>query len=367
MRVPEWLVTKASAHRHLIAATATVLVVAALPLTLTSFWLQTGLFAMAAAIGAIGLTLLVGVAGQLSLGHAFFIAVGAYGYAYLAGDQTAVGVGVARGLGWPPLAAILATVALAGLVGALISPISGRLRGIYLGIATLGLVFVGLHLLKNVDVVQPVSGGFNGRAVTPFSLFGVTADSLQKLWYLGLLTVVLAYWVAHNIKRHRPGRAMEAIRDGETIAAVMGVRVRPTKAAVFALSSMYAGLAGAILALTYRYIVPESFGFAYSIDFLAMVVVGGLGSIGGAVLGAGFVTALPLALNHFADVIPLVEPVGAAGFDAATTARVLYGIAMVAALMFLPDGLAGIRLHLRRRPPHQSVRQASGRHVRSTA
>ena len=137
----------------------------AAPLSLTSFWLQTGLFAMAAAIGAIGLTLLVGVTGQLSLGHAFFVAVGAFGYAFLAGS----GDSKVGGLGLPAPLAAVGAVALAGAAGALFSPIAGRLRGIYLGLASLGLVFLGQHILHNATAV---TGGFNGRDVAPFELFG---------------------------------------------------------------------------------------------------------------------------------------------------------------------------------------------------
>lgn len=312
------------------------------PLVGSAFWLQTGLFTMAAAIGAIGLTLLIGQAGQLSLGHAFFIAVGAYAYSFLAGHEAGVGVGGGAGLGWPPIAAMVGGTAIAGLSGALFSPIAGRVRGIYLGIATLGLVFIGQHLLKNVQPLEVVSGGFNGRAVPEFGLLGLRFDSLQRLWYLGLLLLATAYWYAGNLKRGRPGQALAAVRDSEIVAGVMGVRVGLAKAKVFTASSVYAGLAGVILALTFRHIVPEAFGFLYSLDFLAMVVIGGLGSVGGAILGAAFVTILPLVLNQYADVIPMVAPVGSGGLDAATVARVLYGMGVVLALMYLPDGLGGL-------------------------
>jgi branched-chain amino acid transport system permease protein len=315
----------------------------AIPWVASAFWLQTGLFTMAAAIGAIGLTLLSGVAGQLSLGHAFFVAVGAYAYSFLAGHEAGIGVGGGTGWGWPPLVAMLGGVAIAGLAGTIFSPIAGRLRGIYLGIATLGLVFIGQHLLKNVQPLESVSGGFNGRAVPGFEIFSFRFDSLERLWFLGLLLVAVAYWYANNLKRNRPGRALEAVRDSEIVAGVMGVRVGMAKAKAFTASSVYAGLAGVILALTFRHIVPEAFGFLYSLDFLAMVVIGGLGSVGGAVLGAAFVTILPLALNQYADAIPLIAPIGSGGFDAATAARVLYGVAVVLALMYLPDGLAGLR------------------------
>jgi branched-chain amino acid transport system permease protein len=330
----------------------------AVPLVATAFWLQTGLFAIAAGIAAIGLTLLTGVAGQLSLGHAFFVAVGAYAYSFLAGSEATFGVGGGTGLGWPPVVALVAAAAVAGLAGAVFSPIAGRVRGIYLGIATLGLVFIGQHLLKAVEPLEPISGGFNGRSVPEFEVLGLRFDSLEKIWYLGLVLLAVAFWYANNLKRDRPGRALEAIRDSEIVAGVMGVKVGMSKAAIFTASSVYAGLGGALLALTYGHIVPEAFGFLYSLDLLAMVIIGGLGSVGGAVLGALFVTILPLAFNQYADTLPLVSPVGTGGLDAATAARLLYGAGVVLALMYLPGGLAGLR-----RDRSEPIEETPGGHV----
>ena len=151
------------------AALVVLWIAAPIPFYLEPFWLQTGLFAMAAAIGAIGLTILTGTAGQLSLAHAFFVAVGAYGYCYFAGGE-ALGVDAPSGLGLPPVLAMVLAVALAGLLRrAVLSPISGRLRGIYLGIASIGLVFIGQHILFNAT---GLTGGFNGRDAEPFSVAG---------------------------------------------------------------------------------------------------------------------------------------------------------------------------------------------------
>jgi branched-chain amino acid transport system permease protein len=338
-----------------------------LPQYAEGFWLQTGLFAMSAAIGAIGLTLLVGVTGQLSLAHAFFIAIGAYGYCYLAGESGGTGGAITApdGLGWPPWLAMSGAVVLAGAAGALFSPIAGRLKGIYLGLASVGLVFIGQHILQNAD---PITGGFAGRDAKPFTLFGfhfaddhpdnfavfgVAYGQLERLWYLGLILVAAAAWYARNLLRTRPGRALEAIRDSEVAAAVMGVNVPLYRAAAFTVSSMYAGLAGVFLALAFGRVVPESFGFLYSIDFLVMIVIGGLGSIGGAVLGAVVVTALPQVLLHYADSLPLVAAPGTTGLQPGDAARFLYGAAVVAVLIYAPRGLAGVTLHLRAREPNQ--------------
>ncbi|HEX4759999.1 MAG TPA: branched-chain amino acid ABC transporter permease, partial [Thermoleophilaceae bacterium] len=332
-----------------------------LPQYAEGFWLQTGLFAMSAAIAAIGLTLLVGVTGQLSLASAFFIAIGAYGYCYLAGESGASGGAITAapdGLGWPPWLAAIGAVLLAGVAGALFSPIAGRLKGIYLGLASIGLVFIGQHILQNAT---SITGGFNGRDAKPFSLlgfhladdhpdnfsvFGVPYGQLERLWYLGLVLVLLSAWYARNLLRARPGRALEAIRDSEVAAAVMGVNVARYRAAAFTVSSMYAGLAGVFLALAFGRVVPESFGFLYSIDFLVMIVIGGLGSVGGAVVGAVIVTALPQVLLHYADRLPLVAAPGSDGLQPGDAARFLYGAAVVAVLIFASDGLAGLTRRL---------------------
>ena len=341
-----------------VLAAGAAVVLAALPLYLESFWLQTGLFAMAAVVAAIGLTLLVGIAGQLSLGHAFFVAIGAYGYAYLAGQETPDG---ATGLGLPPLVALVGAVALAGLAGALFSPISGRVRGIYLGLASLGLVFLGQHILQNAT---GITGGYEGVAVEPFSLFGfsfsgsdpdlsvfgVPYGPLERLWYLGLVIAAVAVWYGRNLVRSRPGRALATVRDSEVAAAVMGVDVVRYKAAAFTVSSMYAGLGGVLIALAFGRIVPESFGFVLSIDFLVMIVIGGAGSVGGAAAGAVFVTALPLILNHYSGSLPLLAEPGSGGISASEFSRYVYGAAIVAVLLFAREGLAGLARRARPSP-----------------
>jgi branched-chain amino acid transport system permease protein len=333
-------------------AVGVVVVLAALPIYLESFWLQTALFSMGAIVAAIGLTLLVGIAGQLSLAHAFFVAIGAYGYAFLAGQEAAGEDGPA-GLGLPPLLALIGAVALAGLAGALFSPISGRVRGIYLGLASLGLVFIGQHVLQNATAI---TGGYEGVAVEPFSLPGFSfSDSdpeltildvpygrLERLWYLDVVLVALAIWYGRNLVRSRPGRALASVRDGEIAAAVHGVDVVRYKAAAFTVSSMYAGLGGVLIALAFGRIVPESFGFLLSIDFLVMVVIGGAGSVGGAAAGAVFVTALPLVLNHYSGSLPLLAEPGGGGIGASEASRFIYGAAIVAVLLFARDGLAGL-------------------------
>lgn len=340
---------------------AVVLVLLVLPFYVTAFWLQTGLFAMAAAIGAIGLNLLSGTTGQLSLGHAFFLACGAYGYVWLAGDSGKVGIQQLSGAGLPPLVALVLAVLLTGIVGGLFSPISGRLRGMYLGVATLALVFIGHHVMLNA---KSVTGGFNGRSVTPMEfggftltdgdpdgleVLGIPFGQLERLWYFALVLVLVAAWTAHNLLRGRPGRALGAVRDSEIAASVMGVPVARYRSAAFVVSSMYAGLAGALIAMIFNRVVPDYFGLALSIDYLAMIVIGGLGSVSGAVVGAVFVTMLPQVLSKYADTLPLVVAPGSpdSGVGPGEAARYLYGAAIVLVLLFAPGGLVGL---LRGRP-----------------
>ena len=345
-----------------LAMAALFLVALMLPFYLEAFWLQTGLFAMSAAIGAIGLTILTGTAGQLSLAHAFFVAVGAYGYCYFAGGD-GLGVNAPSGLGLPPVIAMLLAVGLAGLLGALYSPISGRLRGIYLGIASIGLVFIGQHVLFNAT---GITGGFNGRDAETFSvpgfsfgtddpeltIMGVEFKALERLWYLGLAMLAFAYYYGRRLTEGRPGRAMETVRDSEVAAAVMGVDVTRYKAAAFTISSMYAGLSGVLFALIFGRIVPETFSLVMSVEFLAMIVIGGLASIRGAVLGAFFVSMLPKVLDHYSDSLPfLAAPGSGGGVEPGMAARFAFGAAIVLILLYAPGGLGGIGQRLRFNKP----------------
>lgn len=332
--------------------TAGALVLLALPFYLDRFWLQAGLFAMAAAIGAIGINLLTGATGQLSMGHAFFLAVGAYGYCVFAAD----GADGLTGLGLPTWFAAVLAVLVAGVAGGLFSPISGRLSGAYLGIATLALVFIGQHVMFNA---HDLTGGANGRDVPPLNLFGLAFDdrellvaavpfgSAEKLWYAGLAALLAGALFARGVLRGRPGRAMNAIRDHRIAAGVIGVPVARHRAAVFVLSSMYAGLAGVLLALVFQRTVPDYFGITLSLEYLAMIVIGGLGSVSGAVAGAVFVSLLPQLLTRYSDALPLVSAPGTGGIAPGEASRYLYGAAVVLVVLFLPGGL--IRLAARRR------------------
>ena len=337
--------------RNLVLAVCAVLLLIA-PIYVQEFWLRTGFAACAAIVGAIGLNLLVGTTGLLSLAHAFFLAVGAITYVFVSGEP-GKGAEATDGLGLPPLVGMVLGVLLAGFAGLIFSPVAARLRGIYLGVASLGLVFIGQHVL---NTWTSVTGGFNGRRAPRFSLFGfsfssdsptlyvagVPFNAPERLWYLGIALALLAYLFARNLLRSRTGRALQTLRDSEVAAAVMGVDVQAYKARVFLVSSMYAGLAGVLYALSIGSVAPESFALDLSVLYLAMIVLGGLGSVGGAVIGAVFVSSLPTVFQEYAGVLPFISDPGQGGISAGQAARLLFGLAIVLVVLFEPAGLVGL-------------------------
>lgn len=334
-----------------------VLPLLAVPIYLDGSWLIIGILGMAAAVGAVGLTLLIGTAGQLSLAHAFFLAVGAYTYAYLGGESTEDGV---SGVGLPTVLAAVGAVAAAGLAGFLFSPVAARLRGLYLGIASLALVFIGEHVLSNAT---PVTGGYNGRDVPvlaiggfeltgdapEFAVLGVPYGARERLWYLALLVLVVAVVMARRVVRGRPGRALQLMRDNAAAAGSMGVPVQRYKASAFALSSVFAGAAGVLTALAFEFIVPQYFTLHLSLVYLAMVIIGGLGSVGGAIAGGVFVTSLPLVLDRFGGSLGFLAETGSGGLDASTLARFVFGAAILLVIITQPGGLAAVGRSIVRR------------------
>lgn len=313
--------------------------------------LQTGTFVFASVIAVLGLNLLSGNAGQLSLGHAVFVAIGAYAYSHYAGTPE----GDLGGWGLPPILALVLACATAGLAGLIFSPVASRLKGLSLGVASVSLIFIGTFALTKIPTV---TGGYNGRDVEQFSLFGfsfgdddpylyisgVEFTSYHRVWFLGLFLTVLAYVFARRVLAGRVGRAFEAVRAGEVSASVAGVDVRRTKATAFVLSSMYAGLGGVLLALSVSHVVPETFTLTLALNYLAAIVIGGLGSVGGGVAGAAFVFALPQLLNQYGqEVLPFVT------MDPGYLAQYIYGFAVILVLLFEPDGLAAIVDRARKR------------------
>jgi branched-chain amino acid transport system permease protein len=305
------------------------------------------------AIGAIGLNLLTGFTGQVSLGHAFFVGVGAYSCAYL---------GTRHGLPllvWLPLAGLIG-----GVIGALVGPFALRLRGNYLAVITLGLLFVGKHVFDNWD---SVTGGTAGTSVTSavkvgpvdfgaLELGGEVYSRNQGLFFLVWAIVALALLLAHNLIRSRPGRAMQAVRDRDLAAEIIGVSLSRYKVGAFAISSLLAAVAGALYAVVQQYISPTEFsgdlGLFLSIQFIAVIIVGGIGTLYGSVLGAFVVGALPRLIENLSANTNLPFVSGDKGGDPGfltvfSLNQMLFGILIVAFLLFEPRGLAAVWLRLK--------------------
>jgi len=335
---------------------ALLVVLLAIPLYLDAAWLKAGQYMMIGGVGAIGLTLLVGQAGQLSLAHAFFLLAGATGYTVLSGpedDERVVGLGLDPGL------SLLGAVAITALLGLAFAPVSGRLRGIYLGVASLSLVFLGLYFGQSAETLT--GGTSTGRAPQPFSLFGfpftndgpeielmgVPIRQAERLWYLFLLLTVLAFVIAKAAVRSRIGRSWRAVRDNEAAASVMGVSVTRAKAGAFAVSSAYAGLAGAMTVLWFDILKPDesefgTYGINISIAFLAMVIIGGLGSVPGALVGALIVNGLPQVLSLYSADLGWFSGTGDGALTPILVSSFVYGAAIILVVLFEPGGLAAI-------------------------
>ncbi|MER7861004.1 branched-chain amino acid ABC transporter permease [Amycolatopsis sp. WAC 04197] len=339
-----------------LAWVALLVVLLAIPLYLDAAWLKAGQYMMIGGVGAIGLTLLVGQAGQLSLAHAFFLLAGATGYTVLSGpsdDERVIGLGLDPGL------SLIGAVVVAALLGLAFAPVSGRLRGIYLGVASLSLVFLGLYFGQSAETLT--GGTSTGRTPEPFSLFGfpftnggpeielmgVPIRQAERLWYLFLLLTVLAFVVAKAAVRSRVGRSWRAVRDNEAAASVMGVSVTRAKAGAFAVSSAYAGLAGAMTVLWFDILKPDesefgTYGINISIAFLAMVIIGGLGSVPGALVGALIVNGLPQVLSLYSADLGWFSGTGDGALTPILVSSFVYGAAIILVVLFEPGGLAAI-------------------------
>jgi branched-chain amino acid transport system permease protein len=298
-------------------------IVLAWPLVATSYQLDLLSRIGIAVIGAVGLNILTGFAGQISIGHAAFIAVGAY----TAANLTA--------LGWP----VVVTVPGAGLAAAGVGMVFGvpslRLKGLYLAMATLAA-----HFIIEFVIIRwrSVTGGTDGIVLDTPALFGFEFDSASKIFYLTYAVAIAAVLFARNLFRTRVGRAFVAIRDRDISAEVMGIPLFGYKLLAFGVSSFYAGVAGALLAYQAGIITPENFPITVAIDYLAMIIIGGLGSVLGAVLGAIFMTLVP-------DLLRIAATAMSGTFPAligliVSLREAVFGLLIVFFLIFEPDGMA---------------------------
>lgn len=261
------------------------------------------------ALVVLGLNLFVGYAGQISLGHAAFFGLGAYGSAVATVEFSVPA--------WP---AMVTVAALVGLVALIIGIPILRLAGHYLAMATLGMNFVFHTILLQWDAV---TGGPSGFAGIPYLAFGsFEFDDEVRLHYLLWGFVLVALILCLNLVRSGVGRGLAALAGDETAAAALGVNTRATKVKIFVLSAVLASLAGSLFAHTYSFISPDSFDIFAATDFVIMVVVGGMGSVWGSLFGAGLITLLPEWMDVFE-----------------TYKDFVHGGILVLVLIFLPQGL----------------------------
>lgn len=330
-------------------------------LSASNFWITIAITILIASIASLGLNLLSGFAGQVSLGHAFFIGIGAFvGATVMAEPGTARLTGLEfYSLGLPWWVAVIAGGTVAAIVGVAIGPTAVRLRGLYLSLVTLALLFLGEFLFTS-PALEKITGAVQGRGVPPISLvlpgqteapFGLSNS--EELYYASLIVAIVAYVIGKNIGRSRVGRAFQATRDRDIAAEVIGVNVTWAKLVAFGVSSFYAGAAGVLLGSFLGNPIGSSFGgsagLLLSVEYVAMIVIGGIGTVAGAAMGAVFVVGLPEIVSYLAQKgwLPFVAEAGSGSFDSSALSVILFGLFIVTFLVFEPHGLFGLWLRAR--------------------
>lgn len=326
-----------------------VAVAAIMPFVLQDALLRTLAIAFVFAIGALGLNIVTGLAGQVSLGHAFFLGVGAYTAAAISGDPEGrtIGFGIQEMWVWLPAAGIVAAIC-----GVIVAPLATRLRGLYLAIVTLGLVFIGEHVFREWSdltggagvgrtAAEPVLFGFN------FSESSASFSRDQQLYLLMFVLMLVFALAARNIARSRVGRAFSAIRDRDMAAEMMSIDLPRTKTLAFAISSFYAGCAGALLYTISGFFDPASFNLLLSVQFIAMVLIGGAGTVGGVIAGALFISLLPTLTRELPAYVPFISSQVTQTPNVFQVEQILYGLLIVVFLLFEPRGLFGIWVRVR--------------------
>jgi branched-chain amino acid transport system permease protein len=271
------------------------------------------------AVVALGLNLLSGYTNQLSFGHAGFLAIGAYTAALLTLHAPAL----------PVVLTLLAAGALTAGVGLAFGVPCLRLSGLYLAMATLAFGFVITEAILNLD---GLTRGADGLRVPVARLGGLTLATDTARYYLVVVVAAILVAAAANLVRTRTGRALLAIRESEIAAQASGVPVARYKTIAFGLSAFYTGVAGGLFAFVVGFLSPDAFDVFMSVDFVVMIIVGGLGSVPGSLLGAAVVTVLHDSLAAFQNYRPLI-----------------FGVILVVCMLFMPGGIVGVGARLARR------------------
>ena len=296
------------------------------PWLIEEYWLAQMTFVMIYGVVGLGLMLLAGFTGLFSMGHAAFLGVGAYTEAVLAAK------------GWPFPVSLAVAAGLSAAVGAVVGLPALRVKGIYLGIATLSFGFIVEEGLARWD---SVTGGNAGMHVKAVNLFGLEASSNEAFYSVCLVVTVLSTLAVMNLLRSSTGRAFVAIRDSEISAQSMGIHLARYKTLSFMISAALAGVGGALYAHKLQFISPDQFNILQSVDLLLLVVIGGLGSIHGAFLGAIFLITMPQLISLGKDFLPAI--IG----QAPGLQGLVYGLVLIAFVMFEPMGLYGRWLKVR--------------------
>jgi branched-chain amino acid transport system permease protein len=302
--------------------TLSVLVLAlAFPFQATGYHLYQGAQVLILAIALLGLNLLTGFNGQISLGHGAFFAIGGYGAAILTAK-----------LGLPYFLAIpLASLVCFG-AGFLFGFPALRFGGLYLALATFALAVATPQILAYKGFDAWTGGSSGVSLMKPHAPFALPLTSDQWLYFVCLLSVALLYWAARNLVVSRIGRALIALRDQPIAAEMMGVNAALYKTTCFGISAFYAGVAGGLSAIAVSFVSPESFGLSLSLSFLVGIVVGGLASLGGVLFGAVFIEFVP----NLADQLSV-----SFGESAKALPGAIYGVLLILAMAVMPAGVAG--------------------------
>jgi len=298
----------------------------AAPLLLQPYYLAELGLLLVYAIAGIGLMILTGHTGQVSFGHAAFLGIGAYTHSVLMSH------------GVPFSLSVVVTILFSGLIGMVIGRSASKMHGFYLAIATLAF---GILIETVFGEWGSLTGGHSGMAVPGLKLFGIPLAAAWQQYYLDLVLAGAVLWGASNLFRSPIGRSFVAVRDSELSARCLGVNVEWVKIQAFGVSAAITGLAGALLAHHLTYLAPDVFGVLESLKLMLMIVVGGLGSLLGAVFGAIFISILPVALSFLKDVLP--PSIGqTAGLE-----PLLFGLIIVLVIVFEPLGIYGRWMKLR--------------------
>lgn len=297
------------------------------------YWLDVAITTLLYIMLALGLNIVVGLAGLLDLGYIAFYAVGAYSAAILT-----------TRFGWPIWGAFPVGMGAAVVAGIALGFPTLRLRGDYLAIVTLGFGEIIRIALNNLDALTNGPKGISGVA-KPI-LFGTELRQMDYLYYMALVLLVLTYWMIYNLQHSALGRAWVAIRENEMAAAAMGVNTTRTKLLAFALGASFAGLAGVFFASKMGFVSPESFTLMESVIVVAMVVLGGIGNLPGVILGAVLLALLPEILRELPSLLHLSNM--SSTFDLNQYRMLIFGATMVMIMLLRPRGLLG---HL---PPHHA-------------